>query len=163
MSGLQAEHGRNVFSALAKGRPVCRRNPDQAECLEFSWAGSEAGSCGGMHANWVENRTSTAFSCPISRNHVGLELCGMDFSISVQVEHAMFWSDQGVSGRRVEQDQAGVPAACKTELATTRDGAGRDVGMAFNSARCGGSSGLKSVPNLCCFPSRLPLSPLLVL
>ena len=65
---LQAGHGLNVVSALAEGRPVCRRHPDHAECWEFLWAGSEACS----------NRTSFAFSGPISRNHVVLELCGMD-------------------------------------------------------------------------------------
>ena len=97
MSGLQAGHGLNVVSALAEGRPVCRRHPDHAEYWKFSWDEGEAGSCGSIHSNWVENRTSFAFSGPISRNHVVLELCGMDFSISVQIEHAMYWSDQGVS------------------------------------------------------------------
>ena len=92
MSGLQAEHGRNVVSALAKGRPVCRRNPDHAEYWEFSWAGSEPGSCGCIHSNWVENHTFLAFSGPISRNHLVLELSGMDFSISVQIEYAMLWA-----------------------------------------------------------------------
>ena len=95
MSGLRAEHGRNVVGALAKGRPMWRRNPNHAEHWEFSWAGSETGSCGGRHSNWAENCTSLAFSGPISRNHVVLEMCGMDFSISVQIEHTMLW--EGVS------------------------------------------------------------------
>ena len=42
---------------------------------------------------------------------------GMDFSISVQTEHAVFWSDQGASVRRFEQDQAEVPTAYWNVLA----------------------------------------------
>ena len=30
----------------------------------------------------------------------GITWCGMDFSISVQIEHAMLWDDQGVSASR---------------------------------------------------------------
>ena len=37
------------------------------------------------------------FCGQISRNRVELALCGTDFSIFVQIEHAMFWGDQGVS------------------------------------------------------------------
>ena len=51
-----------------------------------------------------------------------LELCGMDISILVQVECAMFGSHQGVGGRRPEQDQAGVPTASEHEVAVTSDG-----------------------------------------
>ena len=51
MSGLQAEHGRNVVCALAEGKPMRRRNPDHAVYWEFSWAGSETGSCRGIHSN----------------------------------------------------------------------------------------------------------------
>ena len=98
------------------------RNPDHAEHWEFSWAGSAAGSCGCIHSKWVKNRASFTFNGPISRHYVVLELCGMDFSISVQTEFAVFRSDQGVSARRFEQDQAGVPATCKNELAVTSDG-----------------------------------------
>ena len=36
MANLQAEHGRNVVSTLAKGRPMHSRNPDHADCWEFS-------------------------------------------------------------------------------------------------------------------------------
>ena len=93
MSGLQTELGRNVVSALAEDRPMCKRNPDHAEYWEFSRAGSDTGSCVCLGGN----RTSLDFSGPISRNHVVLELCGMDLSISVQIEHAMFWDDQGDS------------------------------------------------------------------
>ena len=57
-----------------------------------------------------------------------LELCGMDFSISVQIEYEMFGRDQGVGARRCKQDQAGIPASCKHELATSSDGARRDAG-----------------------------------
>ena len=51
-----------------------------------------------------------------------LELCGMDFSISVQIECVMFGRDQFVGTGRVEQNQAGIPASCKDELAVTSDG-----------------------------------------
>ena len=44
----------------------------------------------------MENRTSLASSDPVSRHHVVLELCGKDFSISVQIEPAMLGLDQGV-------------------------------------------------------------------
>ena len=37
-----------------------------------------------------------------------LDLCGMDFSISVQIEYAMFGRDQGVGTGRFEQNQAGI-------------------------------------------------------
>ena len=53
--------------------------------------------CGSIRSNSVERRTSLTFSGSISRNRVELALCGTDFSIFVQIEHAMFWSDQGVS------------------------------------------------------------------
>ena len=101
---------------------MCRRNPDHVDYWEFSWAGSAAGACGGIHSNWVENRASLAFSGPVSRHYVVLELCGMDFSISVRTEYAMFGSHQGVGGRRPEQDQAGVPTASEHEVAVTSDG-----------------------------------------
>ena len=84
---------------------MCRRNPDHAEYWEFSEAGSSAGSCGSIHSNWVENRASLAFSGQVSRHYTMLELCGMDFSISLQIEHAMFWRDQGVGARPFEQEQ----------------------------------------------------------
>ena len=99
-----------------------RRNPNHAEYWELSWAGSAAGSCGSIHSNWVENRASLAFSGPKSRCHVVLELCGMDFSIFMQTEYAMFGRDQGVGARRFEQDQARIPASCEDELAVTSDG-----------------------------------------
>ena len=38
-----------------------------------------------IHSNWVGSRISLAFSGPISRCYVVLELCGMDFSISVKI------------------------------------------------------------------------------
>ena len=71
---------------------------------------------------WVENCASLAFSGPISRCYVVLELCGVDFSISVQIEFAMFGRDQGVGTGRFEQNQAGMPASCEDELAITSDG-----------------------------------------
>ena len=74
----------------------------------FSWDGSAAGSCGGMHSNLVENRASVAFSGPISRCYVVLELCGMDLSIFVQVEHsmyAMFGCYQGVGTGHPQLDK----------------------------------------------------------
>ena len=77
---------------------------------------------GGLHSNRVENCASVAFSGPISRCYVVLELCGMDFSIFVQVEHAMFGSHQVVGTRCAEQNQAGIPASCQNELAATSDG-----------------------------------------
>ena len=51
-----------------------------------------------------------------------LELFGMDFSISVQIEYAMFGRDQGVATGRFEQNQAGIPASCEYEVAVTSDG-----------------------------------------
>ena len=82
----------------------------------------------------VEDRTSLAFSGPISRCHVVLELCGMDFSIFVQTECAMCGRDQGVGARRFEQDQAGIPASCEDELAVTSDGA------SDSASECGSES-----------------------
>ena len=70
--------------------------------VKFSRTGSATGSCGSIHSNWVEDCASLAFSGPMSRHYVVLELCGMDFSISVQIEYAVFGSDQGVSARRFE-------------------------------------------------------------
>ena len=63
---------------------------------EFSWAESAAGSSGTYIPIGWKNRTSLAVSGPMSRYYVVLELCGMDFSIFVQTEHAMFGRDQGV-------------------------------------------------------------------
>ena len=63
-----------------------------------------------------------------------LELCGMDLSTFVQTEYVMSGRDQGVGARRCEQDQAGIPATCKNELAVTSDGDRRAVGMASDSA-----------------------------
>ena len=51
-----------------------------------------------------------------------LELCGMDFSISVQLEYAMIGRYQDVGTGRFEQNQAGIPASCKDELAVTSHG-----------------------------------------
>ena len=51
-----------------------------------------------------------------------LELCGMDITILVQAEYAMFGCHQVVGKRCAEQNQAGVPAACQNELAVTSDG-----------------------------------------
>ena len=99
-----------------------RREPNHAEYWKFSWEGSAAGSCGGVHSNSVEDRTSFAFSGPRSRCYVVLELCGMDLSIPVQTEYAMFGRDQGVGTGRFEQNQAGIPASCEDELAVTSDG-----------------------------------------
>ena len=73
-----------------------RRDPNHAEYWNCSWDGGAAASCGDIHSNWVENRSSLALSGPISRCYVVLELCGMDFSIPVQLEYAMFGRDQGV-------------------------------------------------------------------
>ena len=83
---------------------MCRRNPDHAEYWKFSWAGGSPSTCKGIYSNWVENRASLAFSGPISRYYVVLELCGMDFSIPVQIEYAMFGRDQGVGAGRFEQE-----------------------------------------------------------
>ena len=65
---------------------MCRRNPDHVDYWEISWAGSAAGSGGSINSNWVEKRTSLAFSGPVSRHNVVLALCDMDFSISVRTE-----------------------------------------------------------------------------
>ena len=43
---------------------------------------------------WVENRASVAFSGPVPRHNVVLELCGMDIAVVVQVERAMFGNHQ---------------------------------------------------------------------
>ena len=51
-----------------------------------------------------------------------LELCGMDFSISVHIEYAMFGRGQGAGTGRFEQNQAGIPASCEDELVVTSDG-----------------------------------------
>ena len=75
-----------------------------------------------LFAGWLENCASPAFSGPMSRCYLVLELCGMDFSISVQIEYAMFGRDQGVGAGRIEQDQAGIPASGEDELAVTSDG-----------------------------------------
>ena len=75
-----------------------------------------------------------------------LELCGMDLSITVQTEHAMFGCDQDVGAGRFQQNQAGVPATWWDELAVTSGGARRAVGMASDSARFRGSTCLKLVP-----------------
>ena len=83
--------------------------------------GQGAGA-GGIHSNWVENCASVAFSGPIPRNHVVLELCGMDIAIFVHVECAMFGSHQVVGTGCAEQNQAGIPASCQNELAVTSDG-----------------------------------------
>ena len=77
-----------------------RRNLNHAKYWEFSWDGCAAGAGGGVHSNWVENRTSLAFGGPISRCHMVLELCGMDISIIMQAECAMFGRDQGDGERR---------------------------------------------------------------
>ena len=64
-----------------------------------------------------------------SRCHVVLELCSMDFSIFMQTEYAMFRRDQGVGAKRFEQYQARLPARCEDDLAVTRDGDRRAVGI----------------------------------
>ena len=56
---------------------------------------------GGIHSNWVENRASVAFSGPVPRYHVVLELCGMDIAIFVQVECAMYGGVIKASARDV--------------------------------------------------------------
>ena len=122
MPSLQAEHGRNVVSTLVEGRPMRSRNPDLAEYWKLSRAGSATGSCGSIHSNWMENRASFTFSGQVSRHYMVLDLCGMDFSISVQTEYAVSRSDQVVSVRSYEQDQAEIPATFKNELAVTSDG-----------------------------------------
>ena len=58
----------------------------------------------------------------VARNHVVLELCGMDIAIFVQVERAMFGSHQVVGTGCAEQNQAEIPASCKNEVAVTSDG-----------------------------------------
>ena len=90
-----------------------RGDPNHAEYRKLSLNGGAAGPCGDIHPNSVEHRTSLAFSGPTSRYYVVLELCGMDFSISVQVEYAMFGRDQGVGTGRLEQNQAEIPAFSK--------------------------------------------------
>ena len=77
-----------------------------------------------------------------------LELCGMDFSIFLQTEYAMFGRGQGADAGRFEKDQAGIPASCEDELAVTSDGDRRAVGMASNSTSGRGSSGLVRLPGL---------------
>ena len=99
-----------------------RRDPDHAEYWEFAGYGCAAGAGGGIHSNWVENCASVAFSGPVPRYHVVLELCGMDIAIFVQVECAMFGSHQVVGTGCAEQNQAGIPASCQNELAVTSDG-----------------------------------------
>ena len=94
MSDLQAEHGRNVFGALVEGGPMLSTDPSHAKLWELSWDGSDAGSSGSMCSSWVENRSPLAPCGPVPRNHFVLELCGMDFAITVQVKHAMFGRDQ---------------------------------------------------------------------
>ena len=106
---------------------------------------TRAGAC--IHPNWVENSASFACSGPTSKHYVVLELCGMDFSIFMQIEHAMFGRDQGVGARRFEQDQTEIPATCKNELAVTSDGVQRAVKMASNSASERGSFELMRLPN----------------
>ena len=96
--------------------PCSGEDPNHAEYWKLTWYGGAAGSCGDIHSNWVDNRTSLAFSDPISRCYV------MDFPISVQIEHATFGRGQGVGTGRFEQNQAGIPASCKDELAVTCDG-----------------------------------------
>ena len=99
-----------------------RRDPNHAEYWEFAWYGCAAGAGRGIHSNSVENRASVAFSGPVPRNNVVLELCGMDIAIFVQVECAMFGSHQVVGTGCAEQNQAGIPASCQNELAVTSDG-----------------------------------------
>ena len=82
-----------------------------AEFWKLHLVGSETGSCESIYSHWLEDCTHLAFSGPISRNYVVLELCGMGFSITVQIEHAMFGCDQDVGTGRFEQNQVGVPAA----------------------------------------------------
>ena len=99
-----------------------RRDPDHAEYWEFFRYGCAAGAGGHIHSNWVEDCASVAFSGPISRCYVVLDLCGMDIAILVQAEYAMFGSHQVVGTGCAEQNQAGVPAACQNELAVTSVG-----------------------------------------
>ena len=83
---------------------------------EFSWAGSAAGSSGGIHSNWVELRASLAFSGPISRHYVVLELCCMDFSISVQTEHAMLGRIKASARDALSRIKLGHPPRAKMSL-----------------------------------------------
>ena len=123
-----------------------RRNPDHAKHWEFSRAGSAAGSCRSIQSIWVENCASLAFSGPISRCHVVLKLCGMDFSIIVQTEHTVHGNDQVLGACCFESHQAAVPASCQNELAATSDGVRRAVRMASTSASECGSSELTRLP-----------------
>ena len=122
MSSLQAEHGRNVVSTLAKGKPMCKRNPDHAEYSEFSWAGSSASSCGGIHSNWVENRVSLAFNGPISRYYVVLELCGMDLRSLCKLSTQCSDVIKASARHALSRIKRGIPTSCKDELAVTSDG-----------------------------------------
>ena len=108
--------------AVTAVRALFRRDPNHAEYWKFSWDGGASSSCGDIHSNWVANRTSFAFSGPISRCYVVLEFFGMDLSIPMQMEYAMFGRDQGVGTGRFEQTQAGIPASCEDELAVTSEG-----------------------------------------
>ena len=115
-----------------------RPDPNNAECWKFSWYGCEAGAGGSIHSNWVENRASVALTGPEPRYHVVLELFGMDITILVQIECAMHGCHQGVGTGCAEQNQAGIPAPCKNELAVTSDGNRGNARVASDStSECG--------------------------
>ena len=128
---LQAEHGRNVVSTLAKGMPRCRRNPDHAEYWEFSWAWSETGLCGGKHSNWVRNRTSLAISaCWNCAAWTSRSLCKLSSQCSGVIKASARHAVSRIKRRH--------PHDRKEELAVTSDGIRRAVRMASNSAsECG--------------------------
>ena len=86
-SGLQAEHGETWLVRWLRAGP-CAGDIQTTQSIGNSLGlGVKQVRAGGIHSYWVENRTSFAFSGPISRNQVVLE-CRL---------HTMLWDDQGVS------------------------------------------------------------------
>ena len=73
-----------------------RAGPCSGEIQTMQSIGNSLGGGMGVYSNWVDNCASVAFSGPVPRNHVVLELCGMDIAIFVQVDRAMFGSHQVV-------------------------------------------------------------------
>ena len=124
MSGLQAEHGRNVVSTLAKRAGPCAGEiQTNAEYWEFSRAGSAAGSCGGIHSHWLEGLYTRRMQWPKIE-----ELRGAGI-----VRHGLLHHCADLR-------------AWWAELAVTSGGARRAVGMASDSTSFGGSNCLKLVP-----------------
>ena len=89
MSNLQAERGRNVVSTLAKGRPMCR-----VSGILLGWECRQARAEAYIPIVWKIDIPRTQW--PNIEVLRVLGLCGMDFSIFVQTECAMFGPDQGV-------------------------------------------------------------------